>query len=379
MRIALTGGGTGGHLFPILAVVEEIKRLSANNIFQIPPGEGTEIEFMFLGPPTIGEEVLAKSGIRRKMVMAGKIRRSNDPKDIFKNILDAFKLPIGIIQALWNLFFFMPNVVFSKGGFGSIPVVIAAWIWRIPVLIHESDAIPGLANKFAAKFSRRIAISFMDTAKFFPEKKTALTGNPVRASLFGATKEGAQKILGLNPEKRTLLVLGGSQGAQAINDVIFAALLHLLEHCNIIHQCGPNNFEQIKQLLNNQIPNGYLLYPFLDEDLLREAYAAADLVVSRAGAGSIAEIAALGKASVLVPLPNSAAEHQLKNATEYARYGATLIIEQVNLTPNLFQSEIFGLIFNSELLNKMGENAKKFNQAEASERIAQELLNIAKF
>lgn len=186
-------------------------------------------------------------------------------------------------------------------------------------------------------------------------------------------------MLGLDAQKKTLLVLGGSQGAQAINDVIFAALPGLLERCNLIHQCGPNNFEPLKQLLNNRIPPGYLLYPFLDEDLLRESYAAADLVVSRAGAGTIAEIAALGKPSIVIPLPNSASEHQLKNATEYAHFGAALIIEQMNLTPNLFQSEIFGLIFNAELLAKMGENAQKFSQQNASQKIAQELMNIAKF
>lgn len=379
MRIALTGGGTGGHLFPILAVTEEIKKLVQANIFQIPPGEGTDIEFMFIGPPTIGEEALAKAGISRKFVLAGKIRRFISARAVFQNILDIFKMPVGIFQALWHLFIFMPNVIFSKGGYGSVPVVIAAWIWHIPVLIHESDAIPGLANRFSAKLAQRIAISFMDTAHYFPETKTALTGNPVRGSLFGASKEGAQKMLGLDAQKKTLLVLGGSQGAQAINDVIFAALPGLLERCNLIHQCGPNNFEPLKQLLNNRIPPGYLLYPFLDEDLLRESYAAADLVVSRAGAGTIAEIAALGKPSIVIPLPNSASEHQLKNATEYAHFGAALIIEQMNLTPNLFQSEIFGLIFNAELLAKMGENAQKFSQQNASQKIAQELMNIAKF
>lgn len=186
-------------------------------------------------------------------------------------------------------------------------------------------------------------------------------------------------MLGLDMQKKILLILGGSQGAQAINDVIFAALPRLLERCSIIHQCGPNNFEQIKQLLNNRIPAGYLLYPFLDEDLLRESYAAADLVISRAGAGTIAEISALGKPSIIIPLPNSASEHQIKNATEYARFGAALIIEQINLTPNLFQSEVFGLAFNGELLAKMGESAKKFSQQNAGQKIAQELLAIAKF
>lgn len=375
MRIALTGGGTGGHFFPVIAVVRELKKIINQNIWQIPPGEGAIIEFIFIGPETIGEEVLIKEGIVHKTILAGKLRRYGS----LQNILDIFKIPVGFLQTLWHLFWFMPNVIFSKGGYGSVPVVLAAWLFRLPVLIHESDAIPGLANKFCAQFSRRVAISFYEAAKYFPQKKTALTGNPVRAQLLGGTKEEAGKIFGLSGAKPVILILGGSQGAQSINDVIFEASPALLSRCEIIHQCGQNNLELIKQLWNNKIPAGYFIYPFLNEEQLRQAYGAADLIVSRAGAVSIAEIAALGKPSIIVPLPSSAADHQNKNALEFARLGATLIIEQMNLTPHLFQSEIFSLLDNPLLLAKMGVNAKKFSQPDAALKIAQEVLNIAKW
>jgi len=374
MRIAFTGGGTGGHLFPILAVAQEIKTLISANLFQIPAGEGTNVEFMFVGPKTVGEETLAQEGIIHKSIMAGKLRRYAD----WQNIFDILKIPCGLVQSLWHLFFFMPDVVFSKGGYGAIPVVLAAWIYRLPVIIHESDSEPGLTNKFCASFSRRVAISFESAAKYFPPAKTALTGNPVRSSLFGGTKEAAKKLFGLTETKPVILILGGSQGAQAINDLVFTSLLLITGRCEIIHQCGPSNYETIKQMLDGKTPSEYHLFPFLDNEQMRQAMTAADLIVARAGAGTIAEIAALGKPSILIPLPNAAADHQLKNAEEFAKSGATVIIEQMNLTPHLFQSEIFSLLDKPDLLKKMSEDAKKFAHPDAAKLIAQEILNIAK-
>lgn len=368
MRIVLTGGGTGGHLYPIIAVTRELK-----NLFQ--QKGATALEFMFIGPPTVGEQDLAKEGISHKTILAGKIRRYAS----LQNILDVIKMPLGVIQCLWHLFVFMPNVVFSKGGYGSVPAVLAAWIYRIPVLIHESDSIPGLANKFCVKFSKRIAISFTDAAQYFPKGKTALTGNPVRSGIFGGSKDEAKRIFGLSGTKPLLLFLGGSQGAQAINDVIFSSLPNLLLRCEIIHQCGETNYQSLKQIIKPETSAGYVLFPFLNEEQMRYAFAAADLVISRAGAGSIAEIAALGKPSILAPLPNSAADHQLKNALEYARFGATLVLEQMNLTPNLLQNRIFALLDNPDLLKKMSENALRFNPPDAATKIAQEVLNIAKY
>jgi len=375
MRIALTGGGTGGHLFPIIAVARELKNLVQQNVFQIPPGEGATIEFMFIGPPTIGKEALAEEGISHKTIMAGKLRRYPSAQNIF----DIFKIPLGFLQALWHLFFFMPNVVFSKGGYGSVPVVLAAWLYRVPVIIHESDAVPGLANKFCAKFSKRVAISFNEAAKYFKEGKTALTGNPVRAALFGGSREEAKKIFGLSGAKPVLFIFGGSQGSQALNDVTFESLPALLARLEIIHQCGTENYEMIKQLMPGNFPENYHLLPFLNEEQVRAAYAAADLVVSRAGASNIAEIAALAKPSILVPLLNAAADHQNKNASEFAHFGAAIVLEQMNLTPHLFQNQIFSLLDNPSLLKKMGENAKKFSQPDAAAKIAQEVLNIAKW
>jgi len=377
MRIALTGGGSGGHLFPALAVAQEIKKIIKQNIYKIPLGEGTGVEFMFIGPETVGEELLIQANIQRRVIMAGKLRRYVS----LQNIFDIFKIPVGIVQALWHLFFFMPNAVFSKGGYGSVPVVIAAWVFGIPVIIHESDAIPGLANKFCSALAQKIAISFPESTQFFSSKKKnkiALTGNPVREDLLNGNLEEAKKTFGLSGLKSVLLVLGGSQGAKMINDVISNSLPLLISRCEIIHQCGNNNYEEIKKDMGNKQPPGYFLFPFLDVNQMKHAYAAANLVISRAGAGTIAEIATLGKPSILIPLPNSAADHQLKNAMSYAESGSAMIIDQMNLTPHLFQDRIFSLLDNADLIKKMGDNAKKFNSPDAARLIAQEVLNIAK-
>ena len=336
--------------------------------------DGKALKMLFVGPKTVGAEAFAKESIAVSNIEAGKLRRYFSGH----NLLDVFRVILGFFQSLFILFFYMPNVIFSKGGFGSVPAVLVAWIYRIPVLLHESDSVPGLSVKFTSRFAKRIAVSFPRAASFFPAKKTALLGNPVRSDLFSGSKEQAKTIFQLTGQKPLLLVLGGSQGAKAINDNLILALSGLLERCEIIHQCGQENLEDIKTLLGTNMPQGYHLYPFLDEEQMKHALAAADLVISRAGAGSIFEIAASAKPSILVPLPNSAGDHQKTNAFDYATTGATLVLVQENVTPIFLKNRVFSLLDNPELLAKMSEAAKTFAKPDADRVVAQELLNIAK-
>ena len=367
MRILFTGGGTGGHLFPIVAVAREIKK-------NYRPSDGSTLEMLFVGPETVGDNILEKEGISKRLISAGKLRRYFSGH----NLLDFFRVVIGFFQSLWVLYSYMPNVIFSKGGFGSVPVVMAAWIYRIPVLVHESDTIPGLSVRLTAKLSKRIAISFERTAAYFPAKKTALVGNPIRAELLSGSKEQAKTIFGLDGQKPLVLVLGGSQGAKVINEIIFLAMPSLIQKCEIIHQCGQENFDELKLLIGSTNPPGYHLFPFLTEEQMKQALAAADIVISRAGAGSIFEIAATGKPSIIIPLPQSAGDHQKLNAFDYAKTGATLALAQENLTPNFLKDRVFHYLENPELLKKMGEAAKAFARPDADKQIAQEVLNIAK-
>ena len=176
MRILLTGGGTGGHITPLIAVAQELKKFSREKNLPNP-------ELLFLGPDSFSEELLAKENIKMKTILAGKLRRYFS----LLNFLDIFKFPVGLIQALWHVFVFMPDIVFAKGGFGSFPVVMASRLFRIPVLLHESDIIPGLANRFLSRFAKKIAVSFSSALNYFPSAKTALIGSPIRNDIIGGS------------------------------------------------------------------------------------------------------------------------------------------------------------------------------------------------
>ncbi len=381
MRILFTGGGSGGHVFPIIALARQLKQIYTQSITPIGPEKETPLQMFFLGPNGFSKKPLQKEGIRTKIILAGKLRRYFSIWTIF----DFLKIPVSLWQSLWHLYVWMPDVIFSKGGYGSMPVVLVGWLYRIPILIHESDTIPGLANRLASKFSKRIALSFASTKDYFPSEKTALVGNPVRSELIQIcllsdekTKEEARGIFGLVGQKPVIFILGGSQGASKLNESIIQILPQLLEKYQIIHQCGPKNYQQIEKSFKQGLPQDYHLLPFLNETQIGAAYLLADLVISRSGAGSIFETAACAKPSILIPLPQSAGEHQRKNAFAYAQAGATVVLEQANLTPNLFLSKISQILDNPALAQKMGQSAKNFYQPEAAQKIAEELIEMGK-
>lgn len=369
MRILLAGGGTGGHTTPLIAVVREIKKICQKKGTPIP-------KFLYLGPGGLSEELLKKEGIIIKIILAGKIRRYFS----FLNFVDILKFPLGLIQAIWQIFIFMPNIVFSKGGYGSVPGVLASRIFRVPVILHESDTIPGIANKFLSRFAKRIAISFPESAKFFSNKKTAFTGNPIREEIAGMALEQAKSILNIKSNKPIIFIFGGSLGAQPINKLVLQILSQLLEKYEIIWQTGISNYNEIIEMIKelfNPLPENCHIAAFMDENLISASFAASMLVISRAGASNIFEIAACAKPSILIPLPNSASDHQRENAFEYAKTGAAVIVEQNNLTPNLFLNEISKLIDNPDILQKMSDCAKSFTKPNAANQIAEEILKLA--
>jgi len=373
MKILFTGGGTGGHIFPLVAVVREIRRIC-------PEEERKKLKFFYLGPQDPFASIfLAHEGVIIKEVMAGKIRRYSHWKNILENIVDiCFKIPIGIIQSFFYIFILAPDVLFSKGGYGSVPATIAAWLLWVPIFLHESDSTPGLANRILSKFSSKIFISYPNTEYFSP-KKTVWTGNPIRKEILNGTKEEAKELFKLTYQKPILLILGGSQGAQRINDLILNILPELLPFLEIIHQAGENNFKQIKAesdvAVSKELKKYYHIYPFFKEIELSHAYSAADLIISRAGSGVIFEIAAVGKPSVLIPLPESAQNHQARNAFLYAQTGAAVVIEEENFKRHFFLEKIKYLISHPNELETMGQKAKEFARPEAAKIIADYLIS----
>ncbi len=369
MRILFTGGGTGGHVLPLVAITREIRRIYLEK----------DLEFFYAGPKDdFGAILLLQEGIRIKTVLAGKIRRYLNYKSFLENLLDLFiKIPAGIFQAFFKVFFLSPDLIFSKGGYGSLPVVLAGWLLWIPIFLHEGDVKPGLANKFLSFFAKKIFISFPQT-HFFPPKKMILSGNPVRRELLEGTREEARQLFEIKTQKPVILILGGSQGAQRINDKILGTLPQLLQDFEIIHQIGERNADQIKAeskvVVNKDSEDLYHAVPFFKEEVLKQAYAVCDLIVSRAGSGSIFEIAALGKPSILIPLAESAQNHQVENAYAFSQQGATVVLEEPNFTPNFFLEKLKFLFSNPKELEKMSKAAKEFARPEAAKIIAEYII-----
>ena len=373
MRILFTGGGTGGHIFPIIAVARQLRKIYSDN------SKKNELEMFFLGSGGLSEEYLGNEGIKVETILFGKLRRYFS----FKIFLDIIKIPFGFLKSLIYLYIWMPDVIFSKGGYDSFPVVFCGWLYRIPVLIHESDTIPGLANRLSSKFSKKIGISFSYAEKYFSDKKTALIGNPIRKKIvekcIANNEEDKEKIrreYKINTQKPIILILGGSQGAEKINDLVLMTLPKLLEKYEIIHQCGIKNYRKVKS--NSIQSESYHLFPFIEEDQMSDLYSVANFIISRAGAGSICEIAICGKPSILIPLPKSAGDHQRQNALIYAQSGSGSILEQFNLTPHLFLNEIDKIMTNEKIYQEMARNAKNFSMPEATEKIAEELIELGK-
>lgn len=375
MKILFTGGGTGGHIFPILAMVRELRKLKS----EFYPQE--DLEFLYLGPgDPFSKTLLSQEEIKFRGIVAGKIRRYFNPLSLILNFFDIFfKIPLGTLQAFFYIFFLTPDLIFSKGGYGAFPVVISGWLLRAPVFLHESDFAPGLANKIISRFSKIIFASFPKT-EYFPLEKMILVGNPIRKEILEGSKEEAISRFGFQGKRPIILILGGSQGAQRINDLILNILPELLENYEIIHQCGDQNYAQVRAeanvVISEEQARSYHLFPFLDEIELSHTYQAADLILSRAGAGSIFEIAALGKVSILVPLPEAAQDHQLKNAYAFAENDRALVIEEVNLTPHFFLERLKYLFSHPGKMAEMARKAREFSQPEAAKIISQYLINF---
>ena len=304
-RIVLTGGGTAGHVTPNIALLPDLS------------GKGYEIHY--IGSYTgIERSLTGLYELPYYAVSSGKLRRYFD----FKNVTDLFRIVKGLKDAVKILKRIKPNIVFSKGGFVVVPVVIAARLLNIPVVIHESDITPGLANKLAMPFAKTVCVSFPETLDFIPKEKGVLTGSPIRAFLKEGNAETGLEICGFNePAKPVIMVMGGSQGAVAINKRIFEILPKLLERFNIIHLCGKGNIKL-------EPGPGYAPFEYA-QDEYPHMLAAADIVVSRAGANTIFELLALNKPNLLIPLSRAASRgDQILNAVSFEKQGFSKVLRE---------------------------------------------------
>jgi UDP-N-acetylglucosamine--N-acetylmuramyl-(pentapeptide) pyrophosphoryl-undecaprenol N-acetylglucosamine transferase len=369
MKILLTGGGSGGHFYPIIAVAQALRKIAKEEKL-------IDVELFYMAPMPYDKQLLYDNQITFVKNNAGKLRRYFS----ISNIADFFKTGWGIVTALWTMLSLYPDVVFGKGGGISFPALLAARIYRIPV---ESDSYPGRMNAWAAKFARRIAISFPQTAEYFPKykDKVALTGCPIRADIVHPMKEGAHAFLNLDRSLPTILIIGGSQGSQLINEHVVDAAPVLVEKYNVIHQTGKNNINAVKNMADillekSEHKDRYKIFDSLDATALRMAAGAADIIISRAGS-TIFEIAAWGIPAILIPISDSNGDHQRKNAYSYARSGGAIVIEENNVTAHILTSEVDRIINDKMEYEKMKEGAHAFAKTDAANLIAREILAIA--
>lgn len=317
-RIILTGGGTAGHVTPNIALLPRLKELQYD-IHYIGSYNGIE------------KELIKKQQIPYHGISSGKLRRYFS----LQNFTDPFRVLKGFSEANKIIKELKPDVIFSKGGFVSVPVVIAGKRNHVPVIIHESDMTPGLANKISIPSAYKVCCNFPETLKALPADKAVLTGSPIRQELLAGNKDKAREFCGFTSDKPVIMVVGGSLGAAAVNSAIRSILPELLKDFNVIHLCGKGKLDPSK--INW---DGYAQFEYIQEEL-RDLFALTDIVISRAGANAICELLALKKPNLLIPLSASASRgDQILNARSFERQGFSKVIEEEALTNELLLSTI---------------------------------------
>lgn len=312
-RIILTGGGTAGHVTPNIALLPKLKE-AGYDINYIGSYDGIE------------KKLISDFNIPYYGISSGKLRRYFD----VKNFTDPFKVLKGLREASKLMKRIKPDIVFSKGGFVSVPVVYAAKRLNIPIIIHESDMTPGLANKLSLPFANKVCCNFPETVQYLPEGKAVLTGSPIRQELLSGNKLAGIKLCNFTVNKPIIMVIGGSMGAVAVNQAVRSALPKLLKNYQIVHLCGKGKLDA--SLANNK---GYVQFEYVKEEL-KDLFAMTDVVISRAGANAICELLALKKPNILIPLSAAASRgDQILNAKSFEKQGFSLVIQEESVTDEL--------------------------------------------
>lgn len=366
-HVTLVGGGTGGHMYPLIAIAEELGAATIPSVVS------------YLGPNTDYDRAFKELGVSVHHIPGSKLRRYT----ALSNFLDVFKFALGLIKALITLYILMPDIVLVKGGPGSLAAAFAARFYRIKIVVHESDAFPSLTTRLLARNAYSVLTSFPGSEAYLKNKNTRCIGNPVRAHLFTETlsdKEAMKATFGFDPGKPLLLIIGGSQGAQFLNSFILDNMAALLAQTQILHQTGKANFPAIELQLKDFLAEPknrsvYQVRPYLENEALREALTAADLVVTRAGASALFEIALMKMPAIVVPIADSANNHQRHNANHYESAGAGIVLEEQNMKIHLFLNQLDKLLKNETTRQSMVKACEAFSKPKAAKEIADTLLN----
>ena len=369
LRLVIAGGGTGGHVLPAVAVVEEIRRR------QLP------VELLWIGGHSgVEAEIARANAIPFTAIQTGKLRRYL----AIETVTDMARIPIGVTQAFQKLRRFRPDVIFGTGGAVSFPTVLAG-SRMAPILTHEQTAQVGVSNRMASRFADVFAVAFEETARVARQRHrhVVVTGNPVRSSIVGGSREAGLKRFGFNHDQPVLYVTGGARGASPVNTRVEALLPDLLEHVQVLHQAGPATANQdvarlsaLRESWPEDMQRRYHVTEFI-RDEIADVYAMASLVLARAGAGTVAELARVGLPSILIPLPGTWGDEQRKNAAMLANAGAGIVLDQGDATPERLQQEILALAASPERLHQMSAAARTVGAPDAASHLLDEILKLA--
>ncbi len=372
MRVLVSGGGTGGHIYPALAVAAQLRQEYQAEILYLGSDDGLETE---LAPA---------AGFALATVKAGKLRRYVS----WKTITGVVRVPVGMAQAVGIVRRYRPQLVFTTGGYVAVPAGLAARLNSVPLLLHQQDVPPNLSNKLIAPLATRISVAFADSLAYFPARKTLQVGNPVRQAILDmrqTTPQQARSTLGYAEQLPLLLVTGGSQGARHLNMVACRALPGLLGHCQVLQISGKALFEETRKLAEEVLAGmdeasrrRYRLVPYMDAEM-PTALQAADVVLCRAGAATLSELAVLGKASILVPLPPAIGNSpQEANADMFGRKQAAQVIRNADLEPQILVERVIAIITSNTLLQSMAHAALALAKPQATQEIAAIIAQMAK-
>lgn len=381
MRLVVTGGGSGGHLSPALAVIAKLKEKFVQ--------KNERLDILFIGGtlgmegtkgPSAEQTVLPKTDIPHVFICAGKLQRR---VSLTSSALIWGIIP-GFLQSFYHLLKFKPDLIFSTGGFVSVPVVLAGWFLRIPTVLHEQTAAVGLANKIGSFFAKIVAISFLSSEKEFSKKKVVLTGNPIRPAILAVRGVRFLRLQKETIEEYPLLyITGGSFGSHIINEVIGKILPHLLEKYVVVHQCGDNDVYQdyVKLLeLKERLPKNtqlrYTLLKYLDEKQLAEVFEKTAFSISRAGANTVNELMALGIPAILVPIPWVQNNEQYKNARVLVNLGLGSILPENELTADRLINEIESFAKRQEEFKERSLAVLAKEWPDAAEKLAEIIINV---
>jgi UDP-N-acetylglucosamine--N-acetylmuramyl-(pentapeptide) pyrophosphoryl-undecaprenol N-acetylglucosamine transferase len=376
LRIIVTGGGTGGHTYPALTTIRTLRARLA--------GAGPQPDLLWVGVAHgLEAKIAAKEGVPFTAITTGKLRRSPNLRELGRNVADAFRVPVGVIQAIITVARVRPAVVISTGGYVSVPIGVAAWLLRRPLVMHEQILALGLANRILARLATRILLSHDSSVEHLPRRarsRAVVTGNPIRPDMLAGNREKGIAAYGFDPGQPLVYVTGGAQGALQINNLIAEILPDLLADAQVLHQCGERSYPRMCELaatLPEHLRHRYHVVPFIHDEL-PDVLAAADVVVARSGAGTVAELTALGKACVFIPLIPSGGDEQRRTARYLADAGAARVLAAADATPQRLGGELHSLLCDPAGRRRMAEAARGHGRPNAAEDVVTHLLDAAR-